>query len=174
MKHSHLLGNLPTRKSGMLNRPEAASELGVSVAALHKGYNNWCQIFRIVGSSLTLVQYFEKLNEAGITVFDLGVTVGRYNLSRYNDNGPYTNISCRFILVEENHNEQVFVAPFQRMVAKYGRDAAVEHNRRAGAISLPARLVKARLPKSEEQKKRISAAIRTSWITRKATKNVKG
>lgn len=128
MKHSHLLGNLPTRKSGMLNRPEAAKKLGISKEALHKGYNNWCQTFRMKGSCLTLEQYFTKLAETKITVFDLGNVAGCYQLARYNDEGPYTNTSCRFVPIEVNFGEQKRLAPFQHMVDRFGYEEASRRN----------------------------------------------
>lgn len=128
MKHTHLLGNLPTYKSGpnkgRLDRQKAAKKLGLSYDALHKGYNNWCQTFRMSESSLTLEQYFIKLSEAKITVFDLGNNIGKYNLARYNDIGPYTNISCRFVKVEENLEEQYRETPYQKTLRKFGKEAA--------------------------------------------------
>jgi hypothetical protein len=128
MKHSHLLGNLPTRKSGMLNRLLAARKLGISKEALHKGYNNWCQTFRMKGSCLTLEQYFQKLREANITVFDLGNTSGRYQLARFNDEGPYTKDSCRFVPIEVNFSEQKRITPFQHVVNKFGYEEASRRN----------------------------------------------
>lgn len=86
-------------------------------------------------SSLTLEQYFTKLSEAGITVFDLGNRLGCYNLARYNDEGPYTNESCRFVRVEQNLGEQLKTPIFDKMIAKNGYQAAIEHNRRAGSLS---------------------------------------
>jgi hypothetical protein len=85
------------------------------------------------GSNLTLEQYFVKLDEAGITVFDLGNKIGTYQLSRINDEGPYTDASCRFMRTEENLGEQKKVSPFERILIRDGYTAAADMNR-ANAI----------------------------------------
>ena len=188
MKHSHLLGDLPTRKSGMLNRPLAAIKLGISKEALHKGYNNWCQTFRIEGSRLTLAQYFQKLTEAGITIFDLGNVSGTYQLARYNDEGPYTNESCRFVPIEVNFSEQTRTSPFQHIVNKFGYDEASKRNslqavkgwekrRGNGTAYFPFRTIEHRKKLSEankgkvqteEHKRNLSIAMKESRARRKS------
>lgn len=180
MKHSHLLGNLPIHKSGSnkgrLDRNQAAKQLGISFEALHKGYNNWCQIFRKEGSTLTLDQYFNKLKSAGISVFDLGTVSGKYQLARYNDEGPYTNESCRFVPVEVNYSEQKRISPFQRLVNSCGYEAAAEQNRsnahkgwktfRARGIPRPQR--------TKEQNKKLSDSMKRVWHKRKESMSVDG
>lgn len=135
MAHTHLLGKLPKYKSGpnkgRLDRKAAAKFLDVSDEALHKGYNNWCQTFRMLGSTLTLEQYFAKLSEAQITVFDLGNRIGKYNLARHDDSGPYTQSSCRFVKVEINLGEQVKESPYHKTLRKFGEAAAKQQNKEA-------------------------------------------
>lgn len=174
----------------MLNRPEAAKILGITKEALHKGYNNWCQTFRKAGSCLTLEQYFTKLVEAGITVFDLGNTFGCYQLARFNDEGPYTNDSCRFVPIEVNFSEQVRVAPFQRVVDKFGYEEASKRNsvqavkgwekrRENGTANFPFRTLEHRKnlsialtgrKLSKQQKDNLSVGMKASYAQRKKEK----
>lgn len=171
----------------MLNRPEAAKKLGITKEALHKGYNNWCQTFRKLGSCLTLEQYFAKLNEAGITVFHLGNTPGSYQLARYNDEGPYTNISCRFVPIEVNFSEQKRTSPFQNVVKKFGYEEASRRNslgakkgwqkrKEKGTNHFPFRTLEHRKKLSDtmrgrkysdEHRKNISIAMKESHARRK-------
>lgn len=58
------------------------------------------------GSTLTFEQYLNKLREAALTPSDVGNDEGKYNLSRHNDEGAYTDENCRFITREENLQEQ--------------------------------------------------------------------
>ena len=45
------------------------------------------------------------LDEASITIFDVGQKKGMYQLGRHGDTGPYEIGNCRFITKEENLNE---------------------------------------------------------------------
>lgn len=54
---------------------------------------------------LTYEQYLAKLQEAGITVEQVGRTLGGYHLARYTDSGDYTPDSCRFVPAEVNRAE---------------------------------------------------------------------
>ena len=45
------------------------------------------------------------LDEAGITVDDIGQQLDKYQLGRYGDTGPYEMGNCRFITMKENLNE---------------------------------------------------------------------
>ena len=132
MKHTNQIGNLPRHKAGSnkgrLDRVRAAKELGISDNELHKAYNNWVQLFRRPGCTLTLEQYFLKMREVGITPDDLGNKLDDYNLARRNDEGPYTNESCGFIRCRANHKEQKKVNPFQRVVDKHGHEVASRQN----------------------------------------------
>ena len=46
------------------------------------------------------------LDEAGITIFDVGRTSNEYVLARYNDTGPYEMGNCRYITFAENISEK--------------------------------------------------------------------
>lgn len=119
-RKSNLLGNVPKRGS-QLDRNLYAEQLGLSKEQLHKAYNNWTQAFRIPGTTLTFEQYMNKLREAGITPSEVN-NVDGYNLSRYNDEGPYTNESCRFIPAKMNIFEQEKFSPYERTLNKYGEE----------------------------------------------------
>lgn len=111
MTRTLLLGNLPTIKKGVnknrLDRISLAKQLNFTKQQVYKAYNNWIQIFRIEGSSLTFEEYLNKMLDAGILPENVGNDMNMdYHLSRYNDEGPYTNESCRFILKTENMLEQ--------------------------------------------------------------------
>lgn len=93
--------------AGRVDRKALAAKLDVSVEQCYKLYNSWIQIFRLEGSTLSLSQYIRKIKEAGITPYDIGHGSESYQLSRYNDEGPYTVRSCRFITKTENLQEQV-------------------------------------------------------------------
>lgn len=58
-------------------------------------------------SFLTLDQYREKLNEAGITPEQVGLASNQFHLARRTDRGDYTVDSCRFITVAENQKERI-------------------------------------------------------------------
>jgi len=47
----------------------------------------------------------QLLEDAGITIDDVGVGVGKYVLGRWNDLGDYTLDNCRFITKAENSQE---------------------------------------------------------------------
>lgn len=136
MTRTLLLGNLPVIGKGInkkrLDRNKLCEQTGLSKKQIYKAYNNWIQIFRIPDSTLTFEQYLIKLDEAGIKPEDVGNYSQNYHLSRYNDEGPYTNESCRFIPKPENMNEQVRDPPYIRMLRKYGEEKTIEYLRRAG------------------------------------------
>jgi len=111
MTRTSFLGNLPLIRSGpnrnRLDREIVAKHLNYSIEEVYKAYNNWIQIFRIEGSTLTFEEYLNKLNETGIRPSDLGNDNNNYHLSRYTDEGPYTNNSCRFVMKRVNMEEQI-------------------------------------------------------------------
>ena len=55
---------------------------------------------------LTWQDVAQLLDEAGITVDDIGRGSDQYNLARYGDTGPYTIGNCRFITKRENIQER--------------------------------------------------------------------
>lgn len=122
------LGGLPTFKSGSnagrLDRVKASQKLGMTFEELSKAYNNWIQIFRKPGSTLTFKQYLTKMRQAGIRPYDLGMKTDQYQLSRKNDDGPYRNDNCRFLKAQENRAEQKVVTPYEHVVRKYGEERA--------------------------------------------------
>ena len=103
-------GNLPTWEEGpnigRLDRYHIAVLYNFSKEEVNKAYLNWMEVFRIEDSTLTFEEYLDKLWFNGLTPSDVGTYLGQYNLSRYNDEGPYTKESCRFILKEDNLAEQ--------------------------------------------------------------------
>lgn len=110
MTRTAFLGNLPIIKYGInrgrLDRPILCKERELTKEEIHKAYNNWIQIFRIKESTLTFEEYLNKMNDVGISPFDVGNDNEQYHLSRYNDEGPYTNESCRFVKKYINMSEQ--------------------------------------------------------------------
>jgi len=56
--------------------------------------------------NLTEKQVWSLLDEAGISILDVGKTKGKYQLARYDDTGPYEIGNCRFILQYDNIQEQ--------------------------------------------------------------------
>lgn len=103
-------GNLPLWDKGVnvgrLNRADIADTYGFSRKEVDKAYLNWMEVFRIDGSTLTFEQYLDKLHFQSLRPSDIGISSEKFNLSRYNDHGPYTNESCRFITRRENVLEQ--------------------------------------------------------------------
>lgn len=90
-----------------LNRVELAAKRGWTTAEVYKAIDAWRKLYkRQPKSTLTLVQYFDKLQEAGLRPSMLGLRRGKYSLARYNDLGPYTVDNCRFIPIEENVAER--------------------------------------------------------------------
>lgn len=127
-----LLGNLPVYNFGVnvgrLNRSEVSKITGFSKNEIKKAYLNWIKIFRIENSTLTFEDYLKKLKDANIRPTDVGLAIDSYNLSRYNDTGPYTKDSCRFILKKDNLNEQKKIPPFTLSALKYGMNEARQIN----------------------------------------------
>lgn len=107
-KLSEFWGNLPRhpQQKSHLDRKTIAAQCGITVKLLFKAYLNWQDIFRFEESTLTFEQYLNKLTEAGLSPADIGNNEGQYNLSRYFDQGAYTNNNCRFITRKENLLEQ--------------------------------------------------------------------
>ena len=91
---------------GRLNRKQVAEKYKYTAKEINKAYLNWMEVFRIEGSTLTFEQYLDKLQQANLSPSDIGIASEKYNLSRYNDEGPYTWDSCRFITRRENVQEQ--------------------------------------------------------------------
>ena len=57
------------------------------------------------GCSLTMDDIQVMLDEADITIWDVGRGHGAYQLSRVNDTGGYHVGNCRFLTTEENNAE---------------------------------------------------------------------
>lgn len=91
---------------GRIDRKKLSIHFGFTVDEIFKAYWNWQEIFRYEDSDLTFHAYLNKLKHAGLTPKDVGNDPGKYNLSRYNDEGSYTDKNCRFITREENLAEQ--------------------------------------------------------------------
>lgn len=58
-----------------------------------------------VECKLTLEEYCKLIYEAGLHSSDLGYKGNKYDLARYNDQGPYEIGNCRFITHKENMDE---------------------------------------------------------------------
>lgn len=138
MARATLLGGLPIILSGSnrgrLDRKAAAELLGISIEEVYQAYNLWIQLFRTKGCELTLLQYFEKLKDAGISVRALGNKPEDYHLARYGDVGPYTVTSCRFITKAENLREQKKSSVYSHMLTKYGPKKTKAILRKAGRL----------------------------------------
>ena len=61
--------------------------------------------YRGIEFHLTEADIATLLDEAGITIWDVGQGKGAYCLGRYGDKGPYTMGNCRFITHRENGRE---------------------------------------------------------------------
>ena len=66
------------------------------------------------------------LDEAGITIDDVGIYKGKYHLARYGDTGDYVIGNCRFITIEENIAE--------RKISEEGRQRIKETRNPVGSI----------------------------------------
>lgn len=58
-----------------------------------------------VECKLILEEYCKLIHDAGLHSSDLGYKGNRYDLARYNDQGPYEVGNCRFITHKENMDE---------------------------------------------------------------------
>lgn len=77
-------------------------------AITKKKWRNHCNnCFNKGVRHLTLDEYAQKLEEAGITAAKVGLTRGSWQLARYTDQGDYTPTSCRFLTKEENFAEML-------------------------------------------------------------------
>ena len=54
---------------------------------------------------LTALEVKQMLDDAGITIHDVGIYAGNYVLGRYKDTGDYIVGNCRFITQEQNAYE---------------------------------------------------------------------
>jgi hypothetical protein len=118
---TNIIKHLKGPNIGRLDRKSTAKFWSLTEQEISKAYNNWIQIFRMPMSTLTFEQYLTKMKNMNLGPLDIGPSTGQYHLSRYNDEGPYTNDSCRFILAIENLEEQKRTNPYQLMVNKYGK-----------------------------------------------------
>ena len=59
-----------------------------------------------VGCTLTEQDVYTLLDEAGITLDDIGKKAHEYQLARYDDTGPYEMGNCRFVTMRENMAER--------------------------------------------------------------------
>jgi len=57
---------------------------------------------------LTGAELVQLLDDAGITIYDVGVGSQKHNLARHNDSGHYQVGNCRFITMRENIKERTF------------------------------------------------------------------
>ena len=58
-----------------------------------------------VSMHLTMDDLDTLLEQAGITIWDVGLGKGKYCLARVKDLGDYAVGNCRFVTTEENHAE---------------------------------------------------------------------
>jgi hypothetical protein len=60
------------------------------------------------GIDFYLTEYDIKilLEEAGITIYQVGIGKGKYQLGRIGDTGPYDRDNCRFVTQYQNLQEQ--------------------------------------------------------------------
>lgn len=101
------LGNVPKNSNGRLDRRMLAEQLGVCDKKVRQLYNNWRDRFSLQPeSTLTFEQFLIKIQEAGISPYQIGCKRGQYQLARFDDKGPYTDNTCRFITEEQNREEQ--------------------------------------------------------------------
>lgn len=138
-KISDFYGNLEVYDTGInkgrLNRDAISNRLNISKKELQKAYLNWIEIFRYPDSTLKFSEYLDKLSESGISPVDVGNCINEYNLSRYGDMGSYSKENCRFILKEENLEEQ-FHPPHsqafkERVGSRYrGKKLSEQHRQR--------------------------------------------
>ena len=69
------------------------------------------QIYASNREGLTLEILEELLQEAGITMDDIGQRADSYHLARYGDTGDYSRGNCRFITARENIAERKHKGP---------------------------------------------------------------
>jgi hypothetical protein len=69
----------------------------------HKYINCWKQG---IPFDLTVEELQQLLDDAGITIEQVGRGSADYNLARYGDTGPYAMGNCRFITKRENIQER--------------------------------------------------------------------
>ena len=89
------------------NRVEIAAQRGWTVPEVYKGIDAWRALYsRQPQSTLTLDEYFDKMQSSGLRPAMIGLRRGKYSLARFNDTGPYRYDNCRFILIEDNVAER--------------------------------------------------------------------
>ena len=76
-----------------------------------------------ISFSLTLEEFIQLLEDAGITEEEIGNT--EYHLARYKDQGGYKIGNCRFITHIENRNEKI--------ISEKSREASRQHMRNINA-----------------------------------------
>jgi len=81
--------------------------------------------------SLTEADVQQLLDEAGITVDQIGLRKEEYVLGRYGDTGNYDMGNCRFITREENRSEQGCSPETRRLMslASTGKPKSEEHRK---------------------------------------------
>jgi len=72
--------------------------------------------------NLTDDELQDLLDEAGITIDDVGRGTNKYQLSRYGDTGPYEVGNCRFITQLDNLSEMKRRGPVGYSVRIFGKE----------------------------------------------------
>ena len=109
---SNFIGDVPLYKTGsakgLINRALIAKEFSITTDKVCQLYNNWKDRFHLQpDSTLTFKEFLDKINEAGISPYQIGCGSHSYQLARYTDEGPYTKESCRFVPRRINDKEKV-------------------------------------------------------------------
>lgn len=84
---------------------------------------------RGIAFHLSIVEYSQLLQEAGITAEDVGQGASDYCLGRYNDEGDYKIGNCRFITASQNHKEGMISKPIHCLSLGGGSHDSVKGNK---------------------------------------------
>lgn len=126
----NLYSGLPIIESGSnrggTNHEAAAELLGLEEAEYKKALMIVKAMYdREPESTITLIEFIDKLKEQKLNVSDLGTGIGLFQAGRINDEGPYTNESFSFISMRENldqrnENNPTNLAVAQKVHTPYG------------------------------------------------------
>jgi GTP cyclohydrolase I len=92
---------------GKTDYKKSADSLGITESQLRKVIERLKGMYsREPGSSITAIEYVQKVNESSIDFEDIGIGLGKYQAGRKDHSKPYTIENFEFILQKENLEER--------------------------------------------------------------------
>lgn len=98
---------LSGKNRGYTDKVASAEMLGVTLDEFKRILANVKAMhIREPESTISVIEYVNKMREQGLTIDDIGTGINKYQAGREDDEGPYTKDSFKFILMRENLDQR--------------------------------------------------------------------